>query len=302
MADEPATNNEFEDAFTKFSGADLPELSTGKTEEPAPEQETAEKASEDTAEEVAAEEPVEAEQEGEDEPEAEPEPESAKKAEPEPKKADKPAAEDEALLSKLDKLLEERGKAAEPEPQPQEQPEPEPAYTAEEQAFLEEYENEWADVSKAEALKRRTEYRELMQYMFNEVAAVLRPMTQDLQALSQERQKAQYRAAIPEYDDLQESLVSWAESQPAYLREAYQYVMKNGSPEDVADLVERYKKETESNTVVESPKQKATELPTPAKKAAQALAPVSSKRSSVVAAEPDKNDFEGAFDKFAAMT
>ena len=299
MADEPATSNEFEDAFTKFSGAELPELSTGKTEEPAPEQET----TEDTAEEVAAEEPVEAEQEGEGEPE--PEAAEAKKPEPEPKKADKPAAEDEALLSKLDKLLEERGKAAEkaPEPQPQEQPkEPADPYTPEERAFLDEYENEWSDVSKAEALKRRVEYNALMEYVFNEVAAVLRPMTQDLQALSQDRQKAQYRAAVPEYDTLQDSLVAWAESQPAYLREAYQHVIQNGNPEDVADLVERYKKETEPGNVVESPKQKATELPTSAKKAAQALAPVSSKRSSVVAAEPDKNDFEGAFDKFAAMT
>ncbi len=177
-----------------------------------------------------------------------------------------------------------------------------PVYTPEEQAFLEEYETEWGDVSKAESLKRRVEYEKLVQYVFNEVAAVLRPMTQDLQALSQERQKAQYRQVVPEYDTLQTDLMAWAKSQPTYLRAAYQHVIQNGTPEDVADLVERYKRETAASTVVESPKQKATELPPSAKKAAQALAPVSSKRSSVVAAETDKNDFDGAFEKFAAMT
>ena len=307
MTNEVETGAEYDDAFAKFSESELPALSTAPKEEEPAEEEGEGAAVAAAAEEAEApgeegEEPVEGGEEGE-------EPASADK----PEKAEKPAkpAGEEGkpdtaaeLLNKLDALLESRKQEQAPaEPEPKEPPAQEqPVYTPEEQAFLEEYENEWGDVSKAESLKRRVEYEKLVQYVFNEVAAVLRPMTQDLQALSQERQKAQYRQVVPEYDTLQTDLMAWAESQPTYLRAAYQNVIQNGTPEDVADLVERYKRDTAASTEVESPKQKATELPPSAKKAAQALAPVSSKRSSVVAAEPDKNDFDGAFEKFAAMT
>lgn len=297
MTTEVDTGTDYDDAFAKFSGSDLPALSTPKEENPPAEPEGVLNEGEGEAPAVDGDETPDgkdAEPDGKEEPAAKPE------------KAEKPTKEDDVaadLLSKLDALLESRKQEQPPEPKTQEPPEQEtPVYTPEEQAFLAEYETEWADVSKAESLKRRVEYEKLVQYVFNEVAAVLRPMTQDLQALAQERQKAQYRQVVPEYDTMQADLVAWAESQPAYLRAAYQHVIQNGTPEDVADLVERYKRETAASTVVESPKQKATELPPSAKKAAQALAPVSSKRSSVVAAEPDKNDFDGAFDKFAAMT
>ncbi len=289
MTNEVETGAEYDGAFAKFSESELPALSTApKEEEPAEEEG---ELGEGEWEVPAGDEPAP----GGEEPAAEPE------------KGEEPAKESDAaadLLNKLDALLESRKQEQAPAaPEPKEPPAQEqPVYTPEEQAFLEEYENEWGDVSKAESLKRRVEYEKLVQYVFNEVAAVLRPMTQDLQALSQERQKAQYRQVVPEYDTLQADLAAWTEKQPAYLRAAYQHVIQTGTPEDVADLVERYKRETAASTVVESPKQKATELPPSAKKAAQALAPVSSKRSSVVAAETDKNDFDGAFEKFAAMT
>lgn len=295
MANEADTTADYDDAFAKFSADELPALSTpAKAEveegtEPAETLSAVAEESEVPADDAnAADSPaVAAEQSGKDAP------------------TGKAGDEDAALLAKLDALLETRTKSEPPAPAAETPPAPaqeQAVYTPEEQAFLAEYETEWADVSKAESLKRRVEYEKLVQYVFNEVAAVLRPMTQDLQALAQERQKAQYRQVVPEYDTLQADLAAWTEKQPAYLRAAYQHVIQNGTPEDVADLVERYKRDTAASTEVESPKQKATELPPSAKKAAQALAPVSSKRSSVVAAETDKNDFDGAFEKFAAMT
>ena len=295
MANEADTTADYDDAFAKFSADELPALSTpAKAEveegtEPAETLSAVAEESEVPADDAnAADSPaVAAEQSRKDAP------------------TGKAGDEDAALLAKLDALLETRTKSEPPAPAAETPPAPaqeQAVYTPEEQVFLTEYETEWADVSKAESLKRRVEYEKLVQYVFNEVAAVLRPMTQDLQALAQERQKAQYRQVVPEYDTLQADLAAWTEKQPAYLRAAYQHVIQRGTPEDVADLVERYKRDTATNTVVESPQQKATELPPSAKKAAQALAPVSSKRSSVVAAETDKNDFDGAFEKFAAMT
>jgi hypothetical protein len=281
MTDTPETPpvDEFDDAFTKFSASELPVLTPAPVE--APTEEETPPAVAEGAEET----PVD------EAPEEVPE--------------EKPTAKhDTALLSKLEELL-DKNRAAEQAPAPVQTPAPAPQvnpYTPEEQTFLAEYEKDWGDVSKAESLKRRTEYNDLVQYVFNEVAAVLRPMTQDLQVVLQERQKAQVLGAVPEYGTLQESITAWVGAQPAYLRDAYQRVIQGGNSDEIADLVERYKKDTPGSVVVDSSKQQATELPPPAKKAAQALAPVSSKRSSVVAAEPDKNDFDGAFAKFAAIT
>ena len=290
MADTQETTpvNEFDDAFTKFSADELPVLTPAPTETPAPVPSEPETPAED--DEAL---PLAAEDEGT----------ATGDEKTEEKPAEKP---DTALLSKLEELLDKtraaEPKAAEPPPTPAAPAPPVNPYTPEEQAFLAEYEKDWGDVSKAESLKRRTEYNDLVQYVFNEVAAVLRPMTQDLQVVLQERQKAQVLGAVPEYGTLQESITAWVGAQPAYLRDAYQRVIQGGNSDEIADLVERYKKDTSGSVVVDSSKQQATELPPPAKKAAQALAPVSSKRSSVVAAEPDKNDFDGAFAKFAAIT
>ncbi len=290
MADTQETTpvNEFDDAFTKFSADELPVLTPAPTETPAPVPSEPETPAED--DEAL---PLAAEDEGT----------ATGDEKTEEKPAEKP---DTALLSKLEELLDKtraaEPKAAEPPPTPAAPAPPVNPYTPEEQTFLAEYEKDWGDVSKAEALKRRTEYNDLVQYVFNEVAAVLRPMTQDLQMVLQERQKAQVLGAVPEYGTLQESITAWVGAQPAYLRDAYQRVIQGGNSDEIADLVERYKKDTPGSVVVDSSKQQATELPPPAKKAAQALAPVSSKRSSVVAAEPDKNDFDGAFAKFAAIT
>ena len=290
MADTQETTpvNEFDDAFTKFSADELPVLTPAPADPPVPVPPEPETPAED--EEAL---PLAAKDEGI----------ATGDEKPEEKPAEKP---DTALLSKLEELLDKtraaEPKAVEPPPTPVAPAPPVNPYTPEEQTFLAEYEKDWGDVSKAESLKRRTEYNDLVQYVFNEVAAVLRPMTQDLQVVLQERQKAQVLGAVPEYGTLQESITAWVGAQPAYLRDAYQRVIQGGNSDEIADLVERYKKDTSGSVVVDSSKQQATELPPPAKKAAQALAPVSSKRSSVVAAEPDKNDFDGAFAKFAAIT
>jgi hypothetical protein len=222
---------------------------------------------------------------------------------PEPKPAEPPPATppgetDEALLARLAALV---GKA-----QPAEQPaapvapEAPPVFTQEEAEFLAEYEKEWGDVAKAEALKRRAENDALVRYVFNEVAGVFRPMEQNLQRLLQQAQLAELRGAVPEYDNVRDNVVAWAEKQPPYLRAAYQHVIQQGTAEEIADLVSRYNKET-GTVPAPVPQQKSvTELPMSAKQAAATLAPVSSKRSAVAAVEPDKGDFDSAFERFAS--
>ena len=105
--------------------------------------------------------------------------------------------------------------------------------------------------------------------------------------------------SINDYDDVRDKVINWVGRQPAYLQAAYNHVIKQGTVDEVADLVNRYKLETGAPTRAAPASRKTeTELPTATKQAAAALAPVSSKRSAVIAGQ-DPNDFESAFASFA---
>ena len=185
---------------------------------------------------------------------------------------------------------------AEPAPAPAE-PEPD-IYTAEEQALLSEYEKDWPDVAKAEALRRRGEYRDLVNHVFREVAKELAPLAQNMKLLAERTHLADLHDAVEDYDEVRDKVIDWANQQPAYLRNAYQHVIQQGTPDEIADLVERYRQATGTPTAPAAPAAPArkaeSELPSTTKQAVAALAPVSSKRSTVVQAD-DPNDFESAF-------
>lgn len=215
---------------------------------------------------------------------------------------------DEDTLSRLARLISESNKATESKNDPgtkQSEAEEEPdLYTEDERKLLEEYEKEWPEVAQAEQLRRRAEYREVVGYVFNEIAQQIGPMAQMVQALSERTHLQDLHEAVGDYDVVREDVVSWVEEQPAYLQSAYKHVIDNGTVDEVADLIYRFKSETgrsqpEETKKTEKPaRKKETELPATTKKAAASLAPVSSKRSVVPQGE-DPSDFESAFEQFA---
>lgn len=176
-------------------------------------------------------------------------------------------------------------------------PEPE-LYTDEEKKLLTEYESDWPDVAKAEALRRRGEYRDLVNHVFREVAKELGPLSQTLKILAERTHLNDLHEKVADYDDVRDKVIDWVNNQPTYLQNAYKHVIQQGTPDEIADLVTRYKKETAPSTPTVVPLKQETELPATTKQAVAALAPVSSKRSTVVQAD-DPNDFEGAFAAFA---
>lgn len=229
------------------------------------------------------------------------------------KKDAKPAKDDssdEDVLARLVSMLGEtqtKDKPAKDQQQqkPEEQAEPE-LYTDEEKRILEEYKKEWPEVAQAEQLQRRGEYRQIVDYVFNEVAAQLAPLAQTVQTVSERAHLQDLHETVgDDYDVVREDVVSWVETQPSYLQTAYKHVIEKGTVEEVADLVNRFKTETGRDQPAPAPKpaakstrKKETELPASTKKAAASLAPVSSKRSVVPQGE-DPSDFESAFDTFA---
>jgi len=188
-------------------------------------------------------------------------------------------------------------KAAEPEVQPAPEPEAD-IYSADEKTLLAEYEKDWPDVAKAEALRRRGEYRDLVNHVFREVAKELGPLSQTLKTLAERTHLNDLHEKVEDYDDVRDKVIDWVNNQPTYLQNAYKHVIQHGTPDEVADLVTRYKKETAPDTPTTPAQKTEAELPTTTKQAVAALAPVSSKRSTIVQAD-DPNDFEGAFAAFA---
>jgi hypothetical protein len=193
-----------------------------------------------------------------------------------------------------------------------------PLYTLDEQAVLTKYQEDWPDVSKAEALMRRAEYKDLVGYIFQQVRAELAPLQDFVSTQAPRTQYSEITKLVPDYDDVRDKALAWVDSQPAYIKAAYKQVTDGGSPEEVADLLNRFKKETNytSPAAPTSPavpaagvasftppaapaKPAAPALPAAATKAAAKLAVVKTGRTEQESGDSD-DDFDGAFAKYAA--
>lgn len=215
-----------------------------------------------------------------------------------------PAAVKSAADDVLERLVERLG---EKKPAAQEREvvtPPEPDYTKEEADFVANYIKEFPDVARAETLIRRTELRQVVNYVFAEVTKALTPLQQTVGQLSTRTHLSDIESEVEDYADVREKVIAWIGEQPSYLQDAYNRVVKEGTTDQVVDLISRYRTATGAPApAAQTPTNvhKDTELPPGAKKAATALAPVSSKRSTVVSA-PSKEDFDAAFKEAAAVT
>lgn len=214
---------------------------------------------------------------------------------------DKASTDTDELINRLAGLVKEAPAAkAEEKPAEEKPAEEAPVYTADEQKLLDDYAKEWPDVYAAEQLRRRGEYQELVSYIFSEVSKVLTPLKETTEALAERTHFADLREVVPDYSDTtRDQVVEWVGKQPVYLQTAYNKVIQEGTVEEVADLIGRYRKETGKGVPApNSSEKKEPELSAEAKQAAEALAPVRSERT-VVQAPEDMSNFDAAFASFA---
>lgn len=270
----------------------------------APAQESEKEKPEDEEDSEEAEELDEDEEEEDDE-EEESEEEEDEVSEVATKKAKKGAPDsDEKLLERFAEIVKEKALPAQQtqtqQSQPQQAP---PMFSKDEEEFLTTYEKEWPDIAKAETLRRRAEYKELVGYIFSEIAKEISPVLESVKTISERTHLQDLQSTVNDYDDVRDKVVDWVGKQPAYLQPAYNHVIQQGTVDEVVDLINRYKADT-GVKVAQAPsspparKKMDTELPSATKQAAASLAPVSSKRSAVIAGV-DSGDFESAFAAFA---
>lgn len=237
-------------------------------------------------------------------------PEGAKPAEEKP--AVEPSPELTAALAKIAEL--EAAKPAAPAvtiPAPAAEPD-KPLYTAEEQAAISAYEKDWPEIKVAEQLVRRAEYNFLVDHIFTQITSRYDHLLEFAESVSTDTQYAKIVELVPDYPSVRDATLAWVDKQPAYLKDAYTKVVTSGSPNDVADLIGRFKKETNyqapaaaipaaSAATPAAPATGMLEATPAAKKAAAALTIVPSVRSEQVAG-PDPNDFDSAFREFSTAS
>lgn len=204
---------------------------------------------------------------------------------------------DDAAVERL--LAGLASRVPQPQPQPQQQ-QPQnyrapPLVNDEERTFLGSFYQEWPDIARANELMLRVAQTTLTQRIYAEMAAVLKPKLDMIDALATRAQLAYFEAKVPEYDTVAENIGPWVQSQPDYLRNAYLNVMQNGTEDQVLDLITRYQQATGAQIQQQAPPVKqATELSPTAKQAAARLAPVRSTRTTAPAAA-SATDFDSAF-------
>jgi hypothetical protein len=216
---------------------------------------------------------------------------------------------DEDLLNRLGSLLAKAKVPQNKEPEPAPQPAPQQAAQPEEITLseaeikaIEDAEKDWPDVVRAVRAESEFKLKRTMDHIFKEVARELRPLMQTVQTLAHRTHLQELQSKVPDYDSVGDKVISWVDKQPAYLQAAYKHVIQQGTAEEVADLITRYKAETGNRALAPTPApvtKKKAELPTVTKQAAAALAPVSTKRTAPASGGIDPSDFDGAFAAFA---
>lgn len=196
-----------------------------------------------------------------------------------------------------------------PAPTPAPVAEAPPVYTADETEELASLQKEWPDVHRIFELMSRQLQVDTLNYAFSEVGKVIAPLQSTVETYSTNDHMAAIYEAHEDYDAVYKPTMDWIEAQPSFLKTAYQNVVKQGTAEDVAEMIRRFKNETGWQTPAAAPAgtpapaakpaapaQQQTELSAAAKQAAKAMGAVGAKRGASAGAQ-DPNDFDGAWDE-----
>jgi hypothetical protein len=192
--------------------------------------------------------------------------------------------------------------------------EPKPIYTAAEQTELVELQKEWPDLHRMFTLMARQVQHETLTYAFSEMERVLTPLQSSVGTLAGNEHMAAIYEAHEDYDQVYQPVMEWIEKQPSFLKAAYQNVVKQGTAQDVAEMISRFKTEmkwqaaptqgagTSQQTAPATPAPAAPatpELSITAMKAATAIGAVGTKRSGMPTAQ-DPLDFDGGWEEALA--
>lgn len=186
--------------------------------------------------------------------------------------------------------------------------------------MVQQYESEWPEVAEAEQLKRDAQLQHMRDSIYSEMGEALAPIAEMYQQMQVDAHQQTIRNQHPDVDDIKQDLVGWVDQQPDFVRPAFQQVLKQGSADQVNQLIDHYKQATgktgagaettassarqqsggseqRSNGQAQQPRQK--KAPSAAAKKATAATPKPNRSQAPAASDPA--DFESAFEEAAGL-
>ena len=113
--------------------------------------------------------------------------------------------------------------------------------SADEKKYLDSYDKEWGEVSKAESIRRRAEMQLQEARIFQELGKVLAPVVASLEQSQVASHYAAIRSAHADFDSLLPGVQAWAAAQPPIYRPAIERVLQSGTTDEVIALFSAYK-------------------------------------------------------------
>lgn len=187
-----------------------------------------------------------------------------------------------------------------------------PVYNEAETTELATLQKDWPEIKRLfELMSRQTEVN-VVKYTFGEMGKILAPLQQSVSVITGNDHVDALYSAHADYDLAYNPCMEWIGKQPAFLKNAYENVVKNGTSDEVIAMMQKFKDETKwvaptaaaPATPATAAKQSAkpqnkAELSVAAKQAAQAIGAVGTKRGGAPAAQ-DPTDFDGAWNEATA--
>lgn len=190
---------------------------------------------------------------------------------------------------------------------------PPPVLSKEEVETIQEFRKEWPDVAKAMDVQQKAFANDLLNYVFNQFAEVMTPALQQVESVAERTHVMDIYDFVPDYDNVREPVIEWVARMPQNAFRQYAVsVVEQGSPADIQGLVNQWRMFTGQQAPAPQAQAAPGYAPAPRApavqrrtanpalaRAAAAMAPVKSQRTTVVQTE-DPNDFDGAFERAAA--
>jgi hypothetical protein len=130
-----------------------------------------------------------------------------------------------------------------------------PLYNDTETSFLTEYDKDYPDIIRGEALKRRGEYRALVDHIFTEIVKEYGPLIQRGAAAADTVAETTALSVIQgshaDYDDkMYDEVIDWADGLTGTRRRIAQSIIEEGNPLEVVDLITEFKSATGRKPIV----------------------------------------------------
>lgn len=173
--------------------------------------------------------------------------------------------------------------------------EPEFQLSAEDQAALQSYQEDFPEIYRAETIRQTAAMQQALGAFSKQLGEFLAPILAQVGQQATQSHEQAIAAAHPDFQTISPALVAWVGEQPPFMRDTFNKVLSEGTTQQVVDLLTHYKRSVGQAAPAAVASATAPAVNPATQQAAAALAPVQSGRGAPSSKKADPDDFDGAF-------